>query len=60
MCLLIMYYEKEMTRVSIRLPVSILCKLDTLKHEWGVEGRNEALVRLLEQIFSDEEEDAES
>lgn len=42
-------------RISLELPLDLLDKLDTLKSEWGVRSRGDALQRLLQQIFEEEE-----
>lgn len=41
-------------RISLELPVNLLAKLDTLKSEWGVRSRGDALQRVLQQIFDEE------
>ncbi|MEB3306714.1 MAG: DnaJ domain-containing protein [Cyanobacteriota bacterium] len=42
-------------RISLELPVDLLEKLDTLKSEWGVRSRGDALQRVLQQIFEEDE-----
>lgn len=49
----------ERKRISLELPHDLLHKLDTLKGEWGLRSRGDALQRLLQQIF-EEEQDGES
>lgn len=47
---------EEAKRVSILMPTRLLLCLDTLANEWGIESRGEALVKLLDQIFCEDEE----
>lgn len=44
-------------RVSLELPVEWLDKIDALKAEWGLRNRGDILERLLEELFSSEDED---
>ena len=43
-------------RISVELPDSLVRRLDELKDEWGLRARGDCLSRLLEEIFSGEDE----
>lgn len=44
-------------RVSLELPVEWLDKIDALKAEWGLRNRGDILERLLDELFSEEDQD---
>jgi len=46
----------ERRRISVELPDSLVRRLDELKDEWGLRARGDCLSRLLEEIFSSEDE----
>ena len=46
----------ERRRISVELPDSLVRRLDELKNEWGLRARGDCLARLLEEIFSGEDD----
>jgi hypothetical protein len=47
-------------RISLELPADLVAKVDSLKSEWGVRSRGDALQRLLQQIFAEDIETDDS
>ena len=47
--------SKDRRKISVVLPVSLVARLDALKHEWGLRARGDCLSRLLEEIFNNDE-----
>lgn len=43
-------------RISVELPDSLIERLDELKDEWGIKARGDCLTRLLEDIFSPDDD----
>ncbi len=48
--------KKNCITVSMDLPKSLIPRLDSLKSEWGLRGRGDVVVRLLEEIFVEAKE----
>ncbi len=47
-------------RIAVDLPISMVKKFDTLKEQWGLQGRGAVLERILETVFEDSEESPKS
>ncbi|MGC6483531.1 MAG: DnaJ domain-containing protein [Synechococcus sp.] len=49
--------SKDRRRISVELPDSLVNRLDALKDEWGLRARGDCLTRLLEEIFTGDDDE---
>ena len=52
--------RKDYTDVRVRLPNRMLYKIEELRKEWGLQSRGDVVVRLFEEILSDDKDNLES
>ena len=49
--------DNSRRRITVELPNHLIARLDELKREWGLRARGDLLVRLLEELFTPQEND---
>jgi len=52
--------RKDYTDVRVRLPNRMIYKIEELRKEWGLQSRGDVVVRLFEEILSDDKDNLES
>ncbi len=48
--------KKDYSDVKVRLPNQMIEKIEELRKEWGLQSRNDVLVRLLDERLLDDED----
>lgn len=46
--------EEDRIDMQIKLPQSIVAKIDELRNQWGIRSRGDVIERLLQELFKDE------
>ena len=49
--------DNSRRRITVELPNHLIARLDELKREWGLRARGDLLARLLEELFTPQEND---
>jgi len=49
--------ENSRRRITVELPNHLIARLDELKREWGLRARGDLLARLLEELFTPQDND---